>query len=126
MNTALWIVQIVVAVAFIGTGALKIVKSRESLLDQPTMGWVADFSGAQVRMIGLVEIAGALGLILPGLLGIALWLTPIAAAGLSLNMLGAFGTHVRRGDSAAIRRPSIILGVLSALVAVGRYVVTPL
>ena len=65
MNTALWIVQALLAIAFLMAGAMKTFQPKEKLAEK--MGWVEDFSQGQIRTIGILEILGALGLILPAL-----------------------------------------------------------
>jgi hypothetical protein len=71
-----------------------------------------------VRVIGLLEIAGAVGLVVPAVTGILPWLTPLAAACLAVTMVGAAALHLRRGETRAITQ-NVVLGVMSALVAVG-------
>ena len=119
MNIALWIIAGILAMAFAGTGFMKLTSSKEDLL--PKMPWVADFSATQVRGIGVIELLGAIGLILPPLLDIAPILTPIAATGLALTMAGAVVVHLRRGDGIAAAVPAIVLGGLSAFLAVMRF-----
>lgn len=118
MNTILWIGAAVVAVAFLAAGFVKATQPKDKLAT--TMGWVEDYSANAVRMIGLVEILGALGLILPAALKIAPWLTPLAAVGLAVTMLLAVVVHVRRGE-AALAVPSAVLFVLTAALAVLRF-----
>lgn len=124
MNTVLWIVTIVLALAFAAAGAGKLAQPKEKLLAR--MPWVADFSAGQVKGIGALELLGAIGLIVPGLLGIAPVLVPIAAVGLALLMLGAVITHVRRRDGFGAMLPSLVLLLLSAFVAWGRFGPYPL
>jgi len=71
-------------------------------------------------------VLGALGLILPAVTGIMPILTPIAAVGLALTMLGALITHVRRKDGMGETLPSVVLMLLSLFVAYGRFVLVPL
>jgi len=85
------------------------------------MPWVGDFTAKQVRGIGAVEVAGALGLVLPALTGIAPVLVPIAATGLVITMAAAVTVHLRRGDGVAGAAPSVVLGLLALVVAVGRF-----
>ena len=89
------------------------------------MGFVVDFKGSQVRLIGALELLGALGLILPGLLGIAPALTPLAAVGLALIQVGAALTHIRRGEYPMIVI-NLALFAMAIFVAYGRFVVEPL
>ncbi len=125
MGTALWIVQGLLAVAFTGTGLMKLLKSYSSLIVDPKMGWANDFSGGFVKFIGAAEVAGALGMVLPGVTGIAPMLTPLAGAGLVIIMLGAATSHLRRSET-PMAVPTLMLAVLAAFVAYGRFVVAPL
>lgn len=118
MNTALWIAQILLAVAFAGGGVLKLTKSKEEL--QPRMAYVEDFSAGTIRFIGAAELAAAIGLILPWALGIAEVLTPLAATGLVIVMAAAIVVHLRRKELQAIPL-NIVLGGLALFVAVGRF-----
>lgn len=83
-------------------------------------GWVEDFSEGTVKRIGAVEILGALGLVLPAVLNIAIVLVPAAAAGLFLLMVGAAITHARRGELPNVVI-NIVLGILAAGVALARF-----
>jgi uncharacterized membrane protein YphA (DoxX/SURF4 family) len=94
MNVALWIVTGVLAAVFAFAGTNKIVISREKLLEAPGGGWVEDFDE------GFVKTLGAVGLILPGVVGVAPVLVPLAATGLGLVMVGAAFVEVRRGEPA--------------------------
>ena len=111
-----WILQGVLALAFVVAGGMKLARERKYLVDSG-MGWAEDFSDGAVRGIGAVEVLGGIGLWLPALLGIAPVLTPVAATGLALAMAGAVVIHVRRGELAGAA-PAAVLGVLSAVVAV--------
>jgi uncharacterized membrane protein YphA (DoxX/SURF4 family) len=117
MNIALWIVQGLLAVAFLMAGGMKLSQPKEKLRER--MGWVEDFAPNTIRLIGLLEVLGAIGLILPLALGILPVLTGIAAIGLVLTMIGAAITHLRRGETQMIM-PPMVLGALAAFVAVGR------
>lgn len=117
MNIALWIVQALLAVAFIMAGAIKLMQPKEQLAAQ--MPWVDDFAPTTVKLIGALEVLGAIGLIVPLLTGILPWLTPLAALGLALTMLGAMATHVRRHEYPSLV-PNLILLLLAAFVAYGR------
>lgn len=119
MNSALWVVSIVLALAFLAAGAMKVAQSREQLMAK--MPWAEDYSDGQVKLIGVVEILGAIGLILPGLTGTAPILVPLAAVGLGLVMLGAAVVHIRRGDGASAAVAPIVFALLCAFVAWGRF-----
>jgi VIT1/CCC1 family predicted Fe2+/Mn2+ transporter len=90
------------------------------------MGWVNDFSPSIVKAIGAVELLGALGLVLPSVTGILPWLTPLAAAGLVLDMLGAITTHIRRHEVMPYVAANLVLLILAAVVAYGRFAIVPL
>jgi hypothetical protein len=120
VNVALWIVQILLAFAFLFAGGAKLAQPREALA-QRGMAYVEDFTATQVKLIGALEVLGALGVILPFATGIAPVLTPIAAVGLALQMVGAIVVHVRRGESAPIAA-NAVLCALAVFVAVGRFI----
>ena len=122
MNVAVWIVQVLLALAFALTGLMKITQPREKLL--ANMKWVEDFAPNTIKGIGTLEMLAVIGLILPFLTGILPILTPLAAVGLSLVMLGAIITHARRGESPMVIG-NVILLALAAFVAYGRFVAVP-
>src|SRR5512132_1990323 len=119
VETGLWIIQGVLAGIFVLTGLTKLTQPREKMAAGP-MGWAADVSDAQFRGIGALELLGAAGLILPGVLGIAGVITPLAAAGLALTMVGALLTHARLGETARLTAPVVLLA-LALLIALGRF-----
>ncbi|PWR10085.1 DoxX family protein [Micromonospora acroterricola] len=118
MNVFLWIVQAVLAAAFILAGVMKSTQPKEKL--QPKLPWVEDFSPGTVRLIGIAELLGGLGLIVPAALDIAPILTPIAATGLAIIMVLAAITHIRRKEPSGVAFNAVLF-VLSALVAWGRF-----
>src|SRR5512141_1437547 len=92
MNIALWIIQALLAALFLFTGGMKLITPIEEMTKQIAMpGWF-------LRFIGVAEVLGAIGLILPWLLRIRPALTPLAAAGLSVIMTGATVLTVIMGD----------------------------
>ncbi len=115
MTTTLWIIQGLLALAFLGAGAMKAIKRPEQLVEMG-LAWAEDFSDGKVRAIGVLEILGGLGLILPVALGILPVLTGVAAVGLTLTMVGAIVVHLRRGEIPQAL-PALVLGALSAYVA---------
>ena len=117
MNTVLWIAQILLAGLFLITGLTKLTQPRLKMAAGP-MRWAADATDSQFRAIGLLEVLGALGLILPGALGIAPGLLPLAAIGLALTMVGAIAAHVRYKEVDRVAVPVVVLG-LALFVAVG-------
>ena len=122
MGMALWVAQVLLAAAFLVSGATKLSQPREKLVKN--MAWVEDFSQPTVRLIGTLEVLGAIGVVVPALTGILPWLTPLAALGLVLTMAGAALTHLRRTEYGGIA-VNAVLFVLAAFVAYGRFFVLP-
>jgi uncharacterized membrane protein len=120
MNIALWIVQALLAALFLFAGGIKLVTPMEEMMKQmpiPLPGWFVLFTG-------VVEVLGAIGLILPRLLGIRPGLTPLAAAGLLIVMIGATVYTFAAGEVASALIP-VVVGLLAAFVAYGRWRLTP-
>jgi uncharacterized membrane protein YphA (DoxX/SURF4 family) len=118
MSLALWIVQALLAALFLFAGVMKFVMPLDQLEAQ------AGMSGPLLRFIGVLETLGGLGLILPGLLRIRPGLTPLAAAGLVVIMIGATVTTILSGQILASLMP-LAVGILAAFVAYGRWRVAP-
>ena len=118
MNTALWVLQVLLSLAFLAAGGLKATSTKAKLAATPRMKWTNNFTELQIRLIGLAEVLGAIGLVAPWGLRIARVLTPVAAACLSVIMVGAARTHLIQKEPAVA---PILLGILSALVAIGRF-----
>lgn len=127
MNIALWILQGLLAVMFLMAGMMKATKSKEELKEAAgeNMAWVDSVPASNVRLIGILEVLIALGLILPHLTGILPWLTPLAAVGFVCTMIGAAALHVQRGDGAQAVVTNMVLLLLAAFVAYGRFVLVP-
>lgn len=123
MTIALWIVQILLALAFLLAGSMKVSQPIDNL--KKNMGWVAHTPPRIVRLIGTLEILGGLGLILPAVTGILPWLTPVAAGGLVLTMIGAAIVHVRLKEFSGLAAPIILL-LLALFIVVGRFLLVPL
>lgn len=119
MNVVLWVLASLLAVVFLAAGGSKIVGKREQMIEKTP--YVADLPQNAVRGIGVVEVLGALGLILPALTGLPDPLVPWAATGLTVVMLGAVVVHLRRGDGVPAAAPGVVLAILSAFVAWGRF-----
>ena len=119
MNVVLWIIAGLLAVAFALSGFMKLGQPKAKLASSG-MGWVDDYSDGQVKTIGTLELLGAIGLVLPALLGIAEILTPLAAVGLALTMAGAAVVHAKRGEKQMIPI-NVVLGALALFVAVMRF-----
>jgi uncharacterized membrane protein YphA (DoxX/SURF4 family) len=119
MNTALWIIQGVLALMFAYAGTSKSTLSKEKLEKQ--FPWAKNFSMNTVRFIGLSELLGAIGLIIPWLTGIVPILTPVAALGICLIMILATSmVHFKKAEYKEIGL-NVILFVLAAFVAYGRF-----
>ena len=123
MNIALWIIQVLLALLFLFAGGTKLVLPIDVMLSMGSPNQVV-LPGLLIRFIGVCEVLGALGLILPGLLRIRPGLTPLAAAGLVIIMIGATVlTIIGDGMGAAI--VPLVVGLLSAFVAYGRWRLAP-
>lgn len=119
MNALLWTLSLGLAAVYTITGTTKLVASRERLLAVPGMGWVEETPMSRVRMIGILEIAGAIGLVVPWATGILPFLTPLAAWGLAAVQLGAIWTHLERGEHEHLWL-NVLLVVAAVVVALGR------
>ncbi|HEX6837549.1 MAG TPA: DoxX family protein, partial [Polyangia bacterium] len=118
MNLGLWVLQILVGAAFVMAGLMKSTRPIGELGRR--MEWVHWVSPGTVRLAGVSELAGGIGLIVPWATGIAPVLTPIAAAALVVVMVLAAALHVKKNDAAHVA-PSLVLGLLCALIAIGRF-----
>jgi uncharacterized membrane protein YphA (DoxX/SURF4 family) len=118
MNIVLWVLQVLLALVFLFSGAKKLIRSNEQIHALP---WARDLSPRVVRGIGSLEVLGAIGVILPVLTGILPWLMPLAAVGLAVLMLGAAWINVRLALYPAFAA-NLMLLALAALVAYGRMV----
>jgi uncharacterized membrane protein YphA (DoxX/SURF4 family) len=121
MNVALWIIQGLLALVFLWAGGVKLVMPIEEMMQQmplPLPGWF-------LRFIAVCEVLGALGLILPGLLHIKPSLTPLAAAGLVIIMIGATVVTLMMGAVAMALIP-LVVGILATFVAYGRSKLAPM
>ena len=118
LHVSLWVAQIVLAALFLLAGGMKLFTPYDDLAAK--MNWVRDVPMWLPRFIGLCEIAGAAGLILPALTRIKPVLTACAASSLALVMLLALGFHVSRGEGHAVW-PPLILGAVAVFIAWGRF-----
>jgi uncharacterized membrane protein YphA (DoxX/SURF4 family) len=124
MNIVLWIIQILLALMFLFAGGTKLILPLDVLKSMGSPNQVV-LPGLLLRFIGVCEVLGALGLVLPGLLRIRPGLTPLAAAGLLIIMIGAVALTIV-GDGVAMAIAPLIFGVLCAFVAYGRWHLAPL
>ena len=109
MVIAYWIVAGLLALFYLYAGGIKVLQSREKL--RPMMGWVDSVPMGFVRTIGVLEVLGAIGLILPPLTGIAPWLALGAAIGLGLVQIGGIILHLSRGEVKVIGLNIVLLVV---------------
>ncbi len=117
MNGLLWILQLLLALAFVTLGLLKLTRPRETLLR--TLPWVEDFPQPVVKALGAVEVIGGLVLVFPAGLGVGTRLVPVAAIGLALIALGAVVTHLLRHERDRAAVPAVLL-LGAVAVAAGR------
>jgi len=122
MNIVLWIVQVLLGVAFLIGGIAHGFRYEQMKVRQK---WMVDVPRSLTTFIGICEILGAIGLILPALTGILTWLTPLAGASLAVMMLLAVGFHLMRREYPIIVN-NIVLLALTAFVAYGRWLIAPL
>jgi VIT1/CCC1 family predicted Fe2+/Mn2+ transporter len=124
-NLLLWIGQVILAVIFAGLGFSHSIGFDRSA-EQPRMRWLKAVGRRSMAVIGVLEILGALGLILPAATGILPWLTPTAAALVVVLMVFVAAFHLRRTDEGPNVVLNVVLGVMAALVAYGRFIAAPL
>src|ERR1700730_2665033 len=118
LNVLLWVLQVLLAMLFMFSGVMKFVMPVEEMTKQITLpGWFLHF-------IGVAEILGAIGLVLPGILHIRTGLTPIAAAALVIIMIGATAVNLKTGQSGAALT-TVVVGLLLVFVAYNRRRMAP-
>lgn len=122
MNILLWIVQVLLAALFLMAGVMKTFQYERA---KATLPWVKDVPRGLTTFIGVSELLGGLGLVLPALTGILPWLTPLAALGIALILLLAAIFHATRRELPAIGF-NLVLLVLAGFVVYGRFVIVPL
>ena len=122
MSVVLWIVQVLLALVFLMAGAMKLTQPIETLSKRMT--WAAMIPRALVRFIGLVELLGGIGLILPMATGILPGLTVAAAIGLALVMVFAVVFHLARHEASHVPA-NVALLVLALVIVVVRLAVVP-
>ena len=123
-NVVLWTLQALLALAFLGAGVNHVL-NYERMASQPRMSWVTVVGRDRLRIIGGLEVLGAIGVILPALTGVLPWLVSAAAAALALLMVFAAVLHLRRPGEAQNVAVNAGLGVLALAVAIGRIVIAP-
>ncbi len=121
MDIALWVVQSILGLAFLIFGSTKAFLYEKA---KASMSWVKDSSKNKVTFIGISELLGGLGLIVPSFTGILTWLTPLAGLGLAIVMILAAAFHAKRKENQAIGINVIFL-ILALFVAYGRWFILP-
>lgn len=116
INGILWTIQVLLAVAFLFAGTMKLIAPAATLAQV-----AKPIPVGLLKFIGLCEVTGALGLVLPGLLRIRTYLTPLAAAGLVIIMSGAISANIALGHASEATGP-VVLGLLAILVVSGRFI----
>lgn len=119
MNVVLWIIASLLALVFLASGLMKLALTKEKLIANG-MAAAEVYGNGVVKTIGVLEVAAAIGLILPAWLDIAPVLVPLAAFGLILLMIGAALFHARRKESQGVAITMVLL-LLSAVVVWGRF-----
>ena len=123
LHITLWIAQVILAAMFLMSGFMKLSQPIDQL--SKMLPWAAQVPEALVRFIGVAEVLGAVGLILPSLLRIQPKLTPIAAVGLALVMLFAVIFHISRGETPMIGMNFVLIAI-AAFIAWGRFKKAPI
>ncbi len=118
VHYVLWVLQVLLALLFVYAGVMKFVMPYEEMAKGPVV-----FSELFLQFIGVAELLGGLGLILPSALRIKPGLTPLAAVGLVIIMIGATVTSLKMGPMALI---PLVVGILLAVVAYGRWKLAPI
>jgi len=118
LNVLLWILQVLLAMLFTFAGVMKFVMPVEEMTKQIALpGWFLHF-------IGVAEILGAIGLVLPGILRIRTGLTPLAAAALAVIMIGATAVNLKTGQRGAALT-TVVIGLLLVFLAYNRRRMAP-
>jgi len=123
LHVILWIAQVLLAAMFLMVGFSKVSQPIPVLASQTPIA--GDLPEVLTRCIGIIEILGALGLILPSMLRVKPFLTPLAALGIAIIMLLAAITHLSRGEAEVIPM-NFILGLVALFIAWGRYKGSPI
>lgn len=123
MNVALWIAQALLASMFLMAGVMKLIKPKKDLREK--LGdWVDQYTSSTFKLIGLLELLGAMGLLVPIGLDILPILTPLAAIGLAMTMVGAIKIHADRKEHDKVKM-NVALMTLALFIAVGRFLILP-
>ena len=125
MTYILWIIQVLLALLFLFAGGSKLIMPIEQMQELARQAGQTPLPGLFLRFLGIVEVLGGLGLILPALLRIRPGLTPLAAVGLLIIMIGATLITLASGAIGSAV-PPLVVGLLLAFVAYGRWRLAPI
>ena len=117
MNAVLWIFQVLLALVFLASGLTKLAKPKDALTDKlPTL---AAYRPLTVKLVGLAEVLGAIGVVVPLATGVAPGLTPWAALGLAVVMVAAAVAHAEQRDYKPLALHAVLLA-MAVVVVYGR------
>ncbi len=115
MGILTWVLQFLLAIAFIGAGLMKLSTPKDRLVER--MEWARGVTPRGIKLIGIVELLGGVGLVLPALTGVLPWLTTLAAIGLAIAMGAAIYTHIRLREAAQALPAAVLLLLLLVTIA---------
>jgi uncharacterized membrane protein len=121
-NVSLWVAQSLLAAMFLLAGVTKFATSIE---EQRKMEWAKHVSAGLIHFTGSVEILGAIGLLLPAILKIKTWLTPLAAVGITIIMVVALALNVSVADTKPVM-PILVIAAIALFIAWGRFKKAPI
>ena len=121
MDTVITVIQIILGLFFSVSGLVKLAQPYARFIKLPFQGWANDFKPEHIRLIGVLEVSGGVGLIVPLFLHSLTMLTPLPAVGIALYMAGAMATHLRRAEYLNMVGNLIPIG-LALFVAYGKLV----
>lgn len=122
-HTLLWIAQIFLSASLIWAGIVKLFQAIEEL--EAMWPWTGEIPPALVRLTGVIDLLGALGLLLPSIFRFKPVLTPIAAIGIVLLMISASIFHICRGEASQIGF-NIVFAAIAGFIAYGRFKLAPI
>jgi uncharacterized membrane protein len=119
VDVALWVVAGLLSAIFLMAGIMKMTQAKEQLAEK--MGWVEHYEPRAIKLIGLLEVLGAIGLILPAVTNTVPILTPLAAIAITLLMVGAMSRHLSRGNETQMVVMNMVFLLMALFVAWGRF-----
>lgn len=122
MNTAVTVIQVVLGFAMTLGGLVKLILPYATFSSISAVAWAKDFKPEHLKFIGLLEVFGGLGLIIPLFVPSLMMLAPLAAVGIALYMAGAMATHLRRSEYLLMAGNQMVFLVPALFVAYGKLV----